>query len=224
MSVGGRQEVEPPKVIYVTGIDGSGKSTVSEHLAARLRDAGYEVDILWLRFNHVISKPLLALCRLLGLTRYESHGGIRVGYHDFYRSRTISWLFIFFQYLDAVRVRYFRLQPRIGRTGRVVILDRYVYDILIDIMVDTRIKDLHKGRVGRAFRALIPEGTLSLLVDRDLGQVLEVRPEGRLDENFVRRYEFYKELALDPCINTVRNDASLEVLLDKVERHAGIIK
>lgn len=214
--------IDPPRVIYITGIDGSGKSTVSEHLAARLREAGYEVDILWLRFNHVISKPLLGLCRVLGLTRYEVRDGIRVGYHDFYRSKIVSWLFIFSQYLDALRVRYLKLGPRLAGDGKVIILDRYVYDILIDVMTDTRINDLHRGRVGRAFKRLLPQGVVTILVNRDLERVLEVRPEGRVDDNFLRRYEFYKELAEDPSVNTIHNDSSLDSLLDAAEYIAGI--
>ena len=121
-----------PKLIYITGIDGSGKSTVSEHLADQLRSKGYEVNILWLRFNHVFSKPLLGLCRLLGYTKYEKPGGIHVGYHDFYKSKIISYLFIFFQYLDAVRVKYTKILPLYRKKNSVIILDRYVYDILIE--------------------------------------------------------------------------------------------
>ncbi len=211
-----------PKVIYIMGIDGSGKTTVSEHLAKQLRARGYTVHVLWLRFNHVITKPLLGLCRILGFTRYEIHDGIKVGYHDFYRSKTISWLFIMFQYLDAVRIKYLKVLPKIRSGKNVLILDRYVYDILIDVMVDTRMDQLGKGKVGRAFKALIPEGTLSVLIDRDLGKVLEVRPEGQVDDNFEHRYRFYKELAFDPSVNTVTNDASLETLLSVVEGYAGL--
>lgn len=211
-----------PKIIYIMGIDGSGKTTVSEHLAEQLRARGYTVNVLWLRFNHVISKPLLGFCRVLGLTRYECHGDIKVGYHDFYRSRIVSWLFVFFQYLDAVRVKYLKVLPNIKADKNVLILDRYVHDILIDVMVDTRMEKLDKGKMGRAFKALIPEGALLVLVDRDLDKVLEVRPEGQVDENFEHRYQFYKKLALDPNIHTVKNDASLEALLGVVEGYAGL--
>jgi thymidylate kinase len=204
------------------GIDGSGKSTVSEHLAAKLRERGYKVKILWLRFNHVFSKPLLGLCRLLGLTRYETREGIRVGYHDFYRSRVISWLFVLLQYLDAVRVRYFRVLPAILGDRKVLILDRYVYDILIDVMVDTRMADLHRGWVGRAFRNLLPKDTLTLLVDRDLNRVLAVRPEGRVDSNFEARYAFYRALRADDRVSSIANDGRLDDLLRSVEQRTGL--
>ena len=83
-----------PELIYIMGIDCSGKSTVSNYIADEYREKGYDVDVVWLRYNHVITKPLLGLCRLIGLTKYETHDGIRVGYHDFYKSTIISCLFI----------------------------------------------------------------------------------------------------------------------------------
>lgn len=211
-----------PKLIYVMGIDGSGKSTVSEHLAQKLREQGYTVNVEWLRFNHVLSKPLLGLCRLIGLTRYETHGDIRVGYHNFHRSRVISWLFILFQYLDAVRVKYFKVLPNIRNGNSVLILDRYVYDILIDVMVDTGMPDLHKGWVGRAFKSLLPPDCVSLLVDRDLEKVWAVRPEGKVDRNFEARYGFYKELRDDADVISIDNDGLLEDLMLRVERQVGL--
>lgn len=211
-----------PKLIYVMGIDGSGKSTVSEHLAQKLREQGYTVSVEWLRFNHVLSKPLLGLCRLIGLTRYETRDGIRVGYHDFHRSRVISWLFILFQYLDAVRVKYFKVLPKIRKGNSVLILDRYVYDILIDVMVDTGMPDLYKSWVGRAFRNLLPPDCLSLLVDRDLEKVLAVRPEGKIDKNFEARYGFYKKLRGDADVTSIDNDGLLEDLMQRVEYQVGL--
>jgi len=131
-----------PRVIYVMGIDGSGKTTVVENLSKLLEDKGYHVYAEWLRFNHVLSKPLLGFCRLVGLTRYEKKDGIRIGYHEFHRSKVISWLYIYLQYLDALRVRIFRIDPKIRQKNCVLILDRFVYDIIIDLMIDTGIEDL----------------------------------------------------------------------------------
>lgn len=216
------REESVPKIIYIMGIDGSGKTTVSEHLEKLLRERGYKVNVMWLRFNHVITKPLLAICRLLGLTQYKDHGGIRVGYHNFYRSRIVSWLFVLLQYFDAVRVKYLRILPKMRGGDSVLILDRYIYDILIDVMVDTRIENLDEGLVGKAFRKLIPEEALSLLVDRDLAKVLEVRPEGRVDRNFELKYQYYKKLSESDLVVTIKNEGQLDDLLKKVEIQIGL--
>ncbi|MCW9057764.1 MAG: hypothetical protein OQL11_02665 [Gammaproteobacteria bacterium] len=211
-----------PRVIYVMGIDGSGKSTVSEHLAKKLREQGFKVHVEWLRFNHVLSKPLLGLCRLIGLTRYETHDGIRVGYHDFHRSRVISWLFVLFQYLDTLRVKYLKIMPRIRNDSSVLILDRYVYDILVDVMVDTGMDTLHESRIGQAFLRLLPLGSRLILVNRDLDKVLEARPEGRVDQNFIKRYQHYQAISSRANVHTIDNNGQLSNLLRQAEIHAGL--
>lgn len=211
-----------PKLIYITGIDGSGKSTVSEHLADQLRSKGYEVNILWLRFNHVFSKPLLGLCRLLGYTKYEKPNGIHVGYHDFYKSKIISYLFIFFQYLDAVRVKYTKILPLYRKNNSVIILDRYVYDILIDMSVDTRFNNLFESWIGKKFTDLIPVDSVSILVWRELEDVLDVRPEGKVDRNFESRFEYFKKLKNTSSINTVYNAGTLDELLKTASELTGL--
>lgn len=211
-----------PRVIYVMGIDGSGKTTVVEWLARTLQDQGYNVDVQWLRFNHVLSKPLLAFCRIVGLTRYENKNGVRVGYHDFYRSRIISWLFVLFQFLDAFRVKLTRVLPRLRSKRSVVILDRYVYDILIDLMIDTRIEELDRKWMGHALISLLPEGTMVLPLVREQGALLSVRPESEVDNNFLRRLELYEKLVERQKLLILDNNSSLDDLLKRVSRRVGL--
>lgn len=212
-----------PEIIYITGIDGSGKSTVTEHLAEQLRQKGHDVDILWLRFNHVFTKPLLALCRLIGLTKYEVVDGIRVGYHDFYKSALVSRLFTSLQYIDALRVKYTRILPAL-RNNKILILDRYVYDILIDIAVDTRDENLINSNTGKKFIDLMPANSLTILVDRSLEDVLSVRPEGKVDRNFTARYSQFQKLKETGFVKTVDNHGSLDDFLDAVNKITGISK
>ena len=211
-----------PGLIYIMGIDGSGKSTVSEHLASQLREKGYDVDILWLRFNHVFSKPLLGLCRLLGYTKYETCDGIRVGYHDFYKSSIISLAFIFFQYLDALRVKYTKILPGMRGKNKVIILDRYVYDILIDIAVDTRKDNLLHSWIGKKYRNLLPDNAVAILVRRDWSSIIEARPEGKVDRNFEARFQFFESIKNEAGINTIDNSGTLNELLDSAVKITGL--
>lgn len=220
MKADGRRDV--PRVICVTGIDGCGKTTVVEWLRTRLREEGYRADVLWLRFNHVFTRPLLAICRLVGLTRYETVGDVRVGYHEFHRSRVVSWLFVLLQYLDAARVRWLRIAPRLRDETRVVILDRFVHDILVDIMVDTGITDLDRKFLGRALLRLLPPGTLVLPLARDAGQLLEARPESHVDRNFPVRLRLYEATRARLSLVELHNDGTLEQLLAQVAKRVGI--
>lgn len=211
-----------PRIIYVMGIDGSGKTTIVEWLAQELGKKGYDVDILWLRFNHFFTKPLLAFCRLTGLTKYENIEGFRVGYHDFYRSKVVSWLFVFFQYLDALRVRWMCIAPRTRKKSKVLILDRYIYDILIDIMIDTGMDDLHQSWAGEKFIRLLPEDALVLPVIRGRQQVLDARPESKVDKNFDRRFQMYNEMPSYFGQEPLENIGSLEDIFSSVAERVGI--
>lgn len=211
-----------PKLIYITGIDGSGKSTVSEHLANTLRKRGYHVNVMWLRFNHVISKPFLGLCRLLGYTKYETHDGIRVGYHNFYRSTLISYTFIALQYLDAIRAKYLHILPKYGKDNTIIVLDRYIYDILIDIAVDTRISHLLSSSIGRKFKNIMPEDSITILVKRSLPEILKVRPEGKVDRNFEARFLHYEELTNEKNLSVIDNNGTLDVLLSTANKITGL--
>ncbi|NOX08336.1 MAG: hypothetical protein GXP22_02395 [Gammaproteobacteria bacterium] len=211
-----------PRLIYVMGIDGSGKSTVTEHLARQLEEKGYDVDIIWLRYNNVISKPLLGLCRLLGYTRYETCDGHRIGYHNFYKSSIISHAFVFFQYLDALRVKYTKILPKYGKSNKVIILDRYVYDILIDIAVDTRRKSLLSSWFGRQFKRLLPDDSVNILVRRSWSDIIDARPEGHVDRNFESRFKLFEEIKDDEGINAIDNSGTLDELLDSASRIAGL--
>jgi thymidylate kinase len=216
------QEADFPEVIYIMGIDGSGKTTVSEHIAEVLRSKGYKVEVRWLRFNHVISKPLLGLCRLLKLTRYENIDGVRVGYHEFYRSPFIAWLFIFLQYLDAVRATRLHVNTAKGKAHQVLILDRFVYDILIDLMIDTRIDKLDQTWIGRKLIALIPERSIIIPVVRSVAELLEARPESRVDRNFHHRLKLYEQLVERQSLPPLVNNSSLDHLLQSARQRIGV--
>jgi len=210
------------KIINISGIDGSGKTTIVEWLAERLQAEGYDVEVKWLRFNHVLTKPLLGLCRLLGLTKYENIDGTRMGYHEFHRSRIISWLFVYLQYLDALRVYLFHVVPVLRNKDRVLILDRFIHDILIDIMIDTGIEDLDRKKIGRAFLRLIPDDAVVIPVLRRRELVLDARPESRIDKNFEARFELYEEIPGRHDCRPVYNNGSLQEILDAVGNIVGV--
>lgn len=205
-----------PRIIYITGIDGSGKTTATEVIKKELEEQGHDVKIMWLRFNHFFSKPLLGFCRLIGLTKYETVNGIRVGYHEFHRSKSISWLFVFFQYLDAVRVKYFKILPALMKKNRVLVLDRYVYDILIDISVDTG-KDYLNSRTGKLFKHLLPNDCLKILLMRNYDDVIDARPEGEVDRFFRDRYDYFCLLSESEVLVSIDNDKGINEFVDVIK-------
>lgn len=203
-----------PKVIYIMGIDGSGKTTIAERLQEKLKKNGLESKYLWLRFNHYLTKPLLAYGRLSGLTYYKTIEGVRIGYHEFYRSRWVSWAFIILQYLDNVIARWLILWPRTW--GSVVICDRFVYDTLVDLCLETGMPDLYRGWVGQAFSRLIPRQSLVIHLKREEARILSERPESTKDHLFKKRKDFYYKIPTHFGVHTIDNNGSIEEAVDKI--------
>jgi thymidylate kinase len=204
-----------PKIIFITGVDGSGKSFFTEKLVNELKNRRIPVDHLWSRFNNIISKPLLGFCRLIGLNYYEKHNGVTIGYHDFEKSKFISWLFIYFQLIDIWLVTLFKIRPKL-KGNRVLVCDRGAYDTLIDVMVDTKNINLYKSSLGKAFLKFLPVSHKVFFIVREPGKIFESRPDVRLDKNFRMRYELYQACSKEFKWTVIQNNGTPEETLNNL--------
>jgi len=132
-------------------------------------------------------------------------------------------LFILFQYLDALRVKYTKILPILRKKNQILILDRYVYDIIFDLAVDTKQTNLVHSWFGRRFRNLLPDDAKILLVRRELDTVLKCRPEGVVDRNFEARYKHYQQLDESMGIHVLNNDGTLDELLLSAKKVTGLL-
>ncbi len=209
-----------PKIIYLTGADGSGKTFFAEKLIDELNKRDILTSHLWSRFNNIISKPLLGFCRLIGLNYYEKHNGVTVGYHDFEKSKVISWLFIFFQLVDTWLVTVFKVRPRTNKNNEILVCDRGAYDTLIDVMVDTKNTNLYKTSLGKAFLKLLPRPHEVIFLAREPEKIFESRPDVKFDKNFKLRYELYmacsKEFNWTIIDNNGMPEETLKAVLNKL--------
>ncbi len=213
----------PIQFIYLCGIDGSGKTTAVNYLVEHLQKRNRRVESVWLRFNHFYSRPLLILARLLGYTRYETVDGLRVGYHNFYRSKWLSRLYVALQYRDARRAI-----QKIVRQARqagldTVVLDRFVYDILIDLEIATREPMLRNAQHRKRFAELIPPSCRVVCITRDRTKIYAARPESRADRNFEARWLLYAELSQQADVHQLENESGLNELHSNLDQLIGSV-
>ncbi len=130
------------KIIVLMGIDGSGKTTQAEFLAKSLSEKGIKAEVIWLRGESYLTRPVLAIGKaLLGAPKAKKREQIDQAedYNRYVSSKRrifrnplmrLLWRTLCLaDYLINVKVAFARL----SRETRVVILDRYIYDTLIDI-------------------------------------------------------------------------------------------
>jgi thymidylate kinase len=202
--------VKKPKLISVSGIDGSGKTTIIDALAAALGANGSKVRVIWLRYNHYTVKTVLAFARLFRFTTFEQHPGCQVSYHEFYRSRLLSHAFILLTWFDTALATLFAVRLPLRRANTVVICDRWIPDILIDLEIDTRM-GLHENTLyHRMFCWLVPDSARLLVVERGFKDVLNSRPEHPYDRNFETRFNLYRTLAQRKKLDIIDNTGTLE--------------
>jgi len=200
-------------ILSYSGIDGSGKTSIIDGVSDALQKKGHKTRYIWLRYNHYFTKLLLVFCRLIGLTSYHTVDGVRIGHHDFYKSKTISYLFIFLTYIDTLITTFFLVYIPRFFTDTVIVCDRWVLDILIDLEIDTRL-NLTNTFVSRIFLALIPADAKCFVIYRDYDSVLNARDDHKIDKNFERRYKLYYSESYER-FQIINNTKSLDDVINE---------
>jgi len=200
-------------VYYITGPDGSGKTTFLEDIEKKLESENKEFSHVWIRSPKILSKPLMFYCRLIGLTKYKTIDGVKYGKHEFYKSSFVSWLFPILQFLDF-KIKWY-LKKEKNEKNKVLLFDRFSLDTLADLMVDTNRLDLHKTKIGKAFINLIPSNA-NLVIPLVTEETIRSRKKDTLhDEHLLKKIEVYKILSKDLKIKTIDNNQ--EYIISKKE-------
>ena len=126
------------KCIIISGIDGSGKSSIIDATMKSLGNEGKSVGYIWLRFNHYLTKGMHAIARVLGLSVKVHNEMGDVWQHRLYKNQAFCSLYIFTTYIDSwvSRLKY----NKMAHYHDIVICDRWITDILVDSVETARTK------------------------------------------------------------------------------------
>lgn len=208
------------RAIYLAGTDGSGKSTYLEEIIRKLLSQNVKTHHIWIRSPKIFSKPLMAYCRLAGLTKYKTIDGIRYGKHEFYKSKLISYLFPLLQLIDF-KIKWFLEQKKIKK-NKIILFDRFSLDTLADLMVDTHRMDLHKTWIGKEFIKMIPQQTVILMmyVDED---IIRARKKDTLyDEQLGAKIDIYSLLSEFLSIKKIDNNRTQSIVKQEIFEEIGV--
>lgn len=131
-------------IIFLSGIDGSGKTTLAKSLVEALENKGLEVDYVWYRWTAFFSYPLLALCRALGYTKRQQYLVVR----EYHRNVAIATLWAILYPLDYILCSLAKIRI-MRKANSVIVFDRFIPDMIADVISQTRINILKKfvGRI-----------------------------------------------------------------------------
>lgn len=202
------------KYIVISGIDGSGKTTIIEELQKRLSAQGYKTHYVWMRYNHYLVKALNALARMLNLSVKTSYGQRTVWEHHYYRSKLFYKIYICSSYLDNKFAA--RKAKRMRRQGQCdyIICDRWINDIIADIGSEFRNENILSSKWYHRFQNILPEKSVQFVITRPDDFLLAAREDNRHDANFNHRLNLYKRMSTEGRAIAVDNSGSISDSVD----------
>jgi len=206
------------RFIVISGIDGCGKTTLIGELRNRLEREGLTTRYEWLRYNHRLVRPIHALSRLVGLSRRYRAGNQSVWRHEFYRSRRFCSFYILLTWLDVWIGRLILASRLVSQDVDIVVCDRWVRDILVDLAVDTRRRGLLRGAWRSRFARILPPGTRQYLVVRNSQRILSARPDVTQDLSRSLRRRLYQRLGRNADVVVVSNNGAVDRAVDTIFR------
>lgn len=183
-----------PLLITVSGMDGAGKSTAAELIAARLTAAGLPVEIVWARIGGEselldrVATPVKRLLRRSGTVADPVAAGgpeiqkVQDPRETRGRRRLVSWVWILV--VATANANSYRRAAAGRHRGAHVVCDRWASDAFVDL-------ELRYGRHRLAeamLRRLSPERDLGILLEVDAATAARRKP-GDQAEHILRDME-----------------------------------
>jgi thymidylate kinase len=201
--------------IGVIGTDGSGKTTLVNKLVEELNRRGFSTKKVWFRFPRFLTFSLLLIAKLTGFTKYKSDGKHRVAIH-YFQARPFRILYPALVLVDVI-AHYIVKVWIPSKLGYVLVFDRWIHDILIDIAIDTCNPHFFHTLFGRLLYSLASRTTVVILVDAS-DQVLNARrPEARLDPYTYKRRLFYRLFGNFSGVYSTSSDVDLDIMWKELE-------
>jgi thymidylate kinase len=218
-----------PTLVALHGVDGTGKSTQATVLAERLSTLGLPTVVIWNRWTPYVVGLVRSVARRMvrktGPWNPEERASDTVARAVAGRPAVadlfsrVSWL----EYLVQTRWRLLRL----GRGASVIVLDRYVADMVVD-----RARRLGWGndRIARevqlAYRRGYPRPELTIFLDSPLSTLVQRRPEEQ-PRTLEERAALYRRVAGLLGAPIVDAEGSIESVAERIRETvdaSGIIE
>lgn len=209
-------------LICFTGIDGSGKTTLSKDLVVSLNQKGVKCKYVYARLNPIILKPFI----IIGGRIFLRKENISYNYSDYSSTKKTaikkhSFLSGFYQKIllfDYTIQIFFKVKlPLVF--GKNVVCDRYVYDTVItDLSVDMRYsKDKVLELINKSHR-FFPEPDITFLIDVPEEIAFRRKNDTPSLEYLKDRRERYLEVGREYNMMLLDGSQTLEQLKDEIEQ------
>jgi len=160
------KKVKKGVLICFVGMDGSGKSTLSRGLYEELKKRGYSVSYTWwLEGENSLLRRLLRRVWRSGYPNLKNNKGSTKEGKKTVFSKIFHTLWPRIVLLDYLRFGIIKVWfPKIMH-NKVVIFDRYIYDVILGLSREFNFEDGKKEKMLKIFSKLLPNPDLMFIID-----------------------------------------------------------
>jgi thymidylate kinase len=204
------------RLICITGIDGTGKTTLARNSAAALREQGTPAIYIYGRTYPLLSRGLMALGRATMLRKKDMWSDYRS--YNSSKKQTMRNPLLAGAYTAAILLDYYvqiwlKLLPHAFTNG-VVVSDRYLYDTVIsDLAVHLNYSEERAMQAIERGMRFLPVPTRTILIDVP-AEVAFARKDDVPHVDYLKeRQRFYQALASRHEVTQFNGEQSPEALV-----------
>jgi len=155
------------KIVYLLGIDGSGKTTLSNNLLNYYKSKSIKVTYFYGRHFPFLLQPFKTLGKITVLKRTDEFINYNIYKNKknsfFSRHRLIATLYKIIWIADYLVITFLRFIPRYFNKD-MVIIDRFFLDVAVNISESLSLDDMQMVKLARFLGCFFPSNTLNIFI------------------------------------------------------------
>jgi glycosyltransferase involved in cell wall biosynthesis len=190
----------------ITGLDGSGKTTLANWLVEYLRSKGYRCRYVWIRSLHTFAYLTSRILTPLGWHRtFRNPNGIVISRFEVHEGTFARKIWPVIEFVSVLP--WIILKTRLLLfLGYIIVLDRCTIDTTISIALTARDMNFADSSLGRILLKLMPKNCAVIFLDADFFTVLKRKPDIHNTSDEIKNWiTLYRVLARNMnafCLNT----------------------
>ena len=169
--------IKKPRFIIISGIDGTGKTTLANWLVEFYKSKGYKCKYIRIRYRHTLSYLIMRLLIFLGWHKnFRNANGVCISRFEVYDSTFAKKVWPFIEFISILPLIIFKVMiPYL--LGYRLVCDRYTIDTIVSVALETRNMHFTYSLLGALLLKMIPKKSVIIFLDADSSTVLERRPD-----------------------------------------------
>lgn len=212
------------KMIYLLGTDGSGKTTLAENFVKRYKSEGKKIKYLYVRHVPILLYPLKLISRILiykkdtEFKNYEKYSKEKSGFSK--RHPIVARIYAAVWILDYIL--YYFLKVRITYFfSRLIILDRYVGDVVVNISVATGLDEEQMQKLLRFLHRFFPKPDRAFFIEVSEEEAFKRKDDIPSTQYLRERKEQYFYLRSFYTFKIINGHLLPDQLVDELYHHVG---